>query len=93
MNDVERLYGLFGGMRPLSRALGVNVTLISRWKEHGMVPPSWNLAIKEAAAEALPVINMKEVEACLQENVCPCCKQQLPVGAVVDRRFYSARAA
>jgi len=85
MPKVERLIELFGSGAALAREAGVDPALVVRWKRDGYVPAHHNTRVIEAAITK--GLDLMEVNACLEPNVCPCCQRAMPEGQVVDRRF------
>lgn len=76
----SQLYELFGGVRPLARAIGLDDGGVSRWNKmegrgkRGHVPPKYNKAVLEAARDVgLPVSRVKA----LLDWDCPCCGSRL----------------
>lgn len=49
VNNAQRLIGLFGGVRPMSRATGIDAGAICRFGKAGDFPPSYNDRVLSAA--------------------------------------------
>lgn len=80
-NKAAYLAALFGGGSRLAAAIGVDPALPSRWQSdgprggHGRVPPHYNVRILDAARRAR--LDGREIAACLDTNICPCCRRVL----------------
>lgn len=85
---LDHLCELFGGAQELARALGVNKSLVTRWRrakdadprglgKDGRLPPAYNARLIEAADAA--GIPREEIKPHMDENVCPHCGQPIPM--------------
>lgn len=79
-----------GGNKNLAAAIGVDPAVISRWNSTGKrgnfgnIPPQYNQRIVEACDAR--GIERRFLHDILDDQVCPCCGQALPVGQFVEIR-------
>jgi len=72
------------GINPLAKELGVDPNIVRRWRattgwgaKGGLIPPQFNQAILEAADRR--GIPREKLQGLLQDDVCPCCGQPIPM--------------
>lgn len=60
-NPAENVISVFGGVRPLSRELGVNASTVSRWKSSRSVPQKHWKAIMALAKKRNKSFSLKDL--------------------------------
>lgn len=60
-NPAENVIALFGGVRPLSRELGINASTVSRWKLSKTVPQKHWKTILTLAKKRNKSISVKDL--------------------------------
>lgn len=79
---LDYLCEIFGSAAELARGLGVDRSLVTRWRRNGRLPTVYNGRLIEAA-EARGILR-SEVAPYLDPHVCPCCGSALEPGQAVD---------
>lgn len=85
---LDHLCELFGGAQELARALGVNKSLVTRWRKpkdadprglgkNGRLPPAYNARLIEAADAA--GISREEIAPHMDAAICECCGRPVPM--------------
>lgn len=90
----SQLFELFGGVRPLARAIGLDDGGVSRWNKMegrgkgGHVPPKYNRAVLEAGEDiGLPKSKVSK----LLDWQCPCCGSKLSLEKTDESFWYERK--